>query len=147
MNCPRCSAKLQQVEILDETYVQTCPKCSGAFYTESELAVPLELADAKPGKWPCPSCGSSMETGTVCGGKIELDRCTDCGGFWFDAGELQTLSKLTGVAQLAKHVDAVGDFEEEDESEKAPHADPDSWWHRAVRFLLTPADPNKPPVN
>ena len=160
MKCPKCFAELQQVEIYDQTYVHTCPKCSGAFYTESELSVPLELAGVKPGKWPCPSCAAVMETGTVCDGKIELDRCTDCGGFWFDAGELESLSNLEHVKKITKHVGAVGDFDEpEDEDEEPdesaapsaapeaagqPHLDVESWWHKALRYLLKPTDSNKP---
>ena len=147
MKCPKCFAVLQQIEIFNETYVHSCPKCSGAFYTESELAVPLDLADAKPGQWPCPSCASAMETGTVCGGKIQLDRCTDCGGFWFDAGELESLSKLTGVRQITKPVGAIGDFEEpeapsetEPEDAGAAPSNPESLWHEALRFLIKDPD-------
>ncbi len=45
-----------------------------------------------------------METGTVCGGRIELDHCTECDGSWFDAGELESLSKLSGVERVTKPV-------------------------------------------
>ena len=133
MKCPKCFAVLQQVEIFDQTFVHSCPKCSGAFYTESELAVPVALEGAHPGKWPCPSCASAMETGTVCDGKIELDHCTDCGGFWFDAGELESLSQLEHVQQATKHVGAIGDFPE-DQPEREP------WWHAALHFLIKPAE-------
>ena len=144
MNCPKCRAPLKQVEIYDQTFVHTCPNCSGTFYTESELAVPHDLDGAKPAKWPCPACSSAMETGTVCDGKVELDRCTDCGGFWFDAGELATLSQLTGVKRVTKPVGAVGDFEEpqapEDDEPQAPSSG-GSFLEKALRFLIKGPDP------
>lgn len=37
----------------------------------------------------CPKCSGNMEL--VSYGKIEIDRCTDCGGLWFQPEELHTL--------------------------------------------------------
>jgi Zn-finger nucleic acid-binding protein len=45
----------------------------------------------------CPDCRTPMQSFWLPakggGAEVELDRCTDCGGVWFDAGEL---SQATG---------------------------------------------------
>jgi Zn-finger nucleic acid-binding protein len=50
----------------------------------------------------CPDCSTHMQPfwlpATRLGDEVELDRCTDCGGVWFDAGEL---SDATGKAVRA----------------------------------------------
>ena len=43
----------------------------------------------------CPFCRSDMIV--VERNKIELDYCTDCGGSWFDSGELELLLATLGV--------------------------------------------------
>jgi Zn-finger nucleic acid-binding protein len=112
MNCPKCGSPLEQNEVLDQTFVHSCPHCSGAFYAEGELAVRLELRGVKTAKWNCPSCASAMQTGTVYDGHLELDRCGSCGGIWFDAGELESLRHLSGVEQIVKPVGAAFAFEQ-----------------------------------
>jgi hypothetical protein len=37
----------------------------------------------------CPKCGSELSHFAMSG--VELDRCTKCGGIWFDPGELDDL--------------------------------------------------------
>jgi hypothetical protein len=37
----------------------------------------------------CPKCGASLAAEEYHG--IEIDRCTECGGIWFDAGEAELL--------------------------------------------------------
>jgi Zn-finger nucleic acid-binding protein len=43
----------------------------------------------KPVEWPCPKCEGKMEL--VYYDRVELDRCTNCGGLWFQPAELQAL--------------------------------------------------------
>ncbi|MEL7449365.1 MAG: zf-TFIIB domain-containing protein [Pseudomonadota bacterium] len=50
----------------------------------------------------CPKCGSDMEI--VVHENVEIDRCTNCKGLWFDAGEIGPLLK----PKLARAVD-IGD--------------------------------------
>lgn len=38
----------------------------------------------------CPKCHSTMEEVTF-GRNMVIDRCTNCKGIWFDAGEAETL--------------------------------------------------------
>lgn len=37
----------------------------------------------------CPKCGGDLATETYHG--IQVDRCKDCHGVWFDAGEVESL--------------------------------------------------------
>ena len=48
----------------------------------------------------CPKCG--MELIEIDYKKIKIDKCSECEGIWFDAGELETIVKLekTGLDKL-----------------------------------------------
>jgi len=37
----------------------------------------------------CPVCNNAMITLEL--DQVEIDHCTECGGIWLDAGELETL--------------------------------------------------------
>jgi len=43
----------------------------------------------------CPKCGATMDKVTFEG--IEVDRCTDCKGLWFDSLEHEKLKRLPGA--------------------------------------------------
>ena len=60
----------------------------------------------------CPKCRSPMTAVTSHG--IELDRCTQCEGLWFDAQEARKLKDLPGSgavdvghANIGKHYDEI----------------------------------------
>lgn len=101
MNCPKCRAPLEAVELAPGIVVRTCTACSGVLYATDDLAVPLNLTGPKPARFDCPRCRRPMETATAYEGKIEVDRCSTCKVLWFDAGEIQILRKLSGVENLA----------------------------------------------
>ena len=42
----------------------------------------------------CPKCGADLGTEDYHG--IEVDRCPECRGLWFDAGEVESLVKKEG---------------------------------------------------
>ena len=42
----------------------------------------------------CPKCDAAMESVTF--QSVQVDRCTACGGIWFDASELEELKKIHG---------------------------------------------------
>ena len=44
----------------------------------------------------CPKCKSDTET--VAFDEVKVDRCTNCGGLWFEAGELEHLREETWMA-------------------------------------------------
>ena len=48
----------------------------------------------------CPKCG--MELIEIDYKNIKIDKCSDCEGIWFDAGELETIMQLekTGLDKL-----------------------------------------------
>lgn len=46
----------------------------------------------------CPKCRSAMQPASHEG--IEIDRCTKCGGLWFDMLEAENLKKLGGADAL-----------------------------------------------
>ena len=46
----------------------------------------------------CPKCGGELQP--VVQDSIEVDRCTQCGGLWFDRMEADRLRKVKGSAQL-----------------------------------------------
>ncbi len=37
----------------------------------------------------CPKCGADMQTESISG--VEVEKCPDCGGIFFDRGELETV--------------------------------------------------------
>jgi Zn-finger nucleic acid-binding protein len=46
----------------------------------------------------CPKCHAAMEK--VTHGTIEVDRCTECKGLWFDLLERENLAQLEGSEQI-----------------------------------------------
>jgi hypothetical protein len=58
---------------------------------ESEQARAAEALEArKAAHWMrCPKCGAELATETY--HRIQVDRCTECKGIWFDAGEAESL--------------------------------------------------------
>jgi Zn-finger nucleic acid-binding protein len=46
----------------------------------------------------CPKCGGSLQPITYSG--IEIDRCRNCSGIWFDALEAETLKNIQGSESL-----------------------------------------------
>jgi Zn-finger nucleic acid-binding protein len=55
----------------------------------------------------CPKCKAEMERAFYRG--IEIDRCTDCKGIWFDALEEETLAAMAGSELIDLGDPAVGD--------------------------------------
>ena len=52
----------------------------------------------------CPKCGADLATEDYHG--IQVDRCTECHGVWFDAGEAETLleQEASGVASVFRSI-------------------------------------------
>ena len=53
----------------------------------------------------CPKCNSTMDT--INFNNIEVDRCTDCKGIWFDAGEKEALKAESGSEEVDAQQDAA----------------------------------------
>ena len=57
-----------------------CPNCTQA----------MQVPDGSAGKQVrCPKCGGHLKAETY--HEIQIERCPDCLGVWFDAGEAETL--------------------------------------------------------
>lgn len=70
---------------------------------------------SKMSQMQCPKCQGSLET--VAYSNIEVDRCTNCKGIWFDFQEAQTLKNIegsetidTGDPQTGNKLDELGDI-------------------------------------
>src|SRR5262249_49940856 len=101
MNCPHCQ-RPSLVETMTKAgvLVDVCNSCKGVwldrgevfFFSnkpkelermlESQAAVP-ELSSRN-----CPRCCLSLEEVPFLHSNLMVDRCPDCEGYWFDAGEL-----------------------------------------------------------
>ncbi|MCW6037439.1 zf-TFIIB domain-containing protein [Spirulina subsalsa FACHB-351] len=55
----------------------------------------------------CPKCNGSMEQ--VVYAEIEVDRCTQCHGIWFDSREAEQLKTIEGSEILDDGEEVVGD--------------------------------------
>lgn len=67
------------------------------------------------GAMRCPKCRSDMQAVNYEG--VEVDRCSDCQGIWFDAGEVEALAAKqaamvvdTGAARVGKQMNATDDY-------------------------------------
>lgn len=61
----------------------------------------------EPGPLHCPKCRSVMALHTVAG--IEVDRCTGCGGLWFDMLEQEDLKSEPEAVSLDSGDPAIAD--------------------------------------
>ncbi len=52
-------------------------------------ALEAQLAERRRHYMKCPKCGADLRTEEYHG--IQVDRCTECDGLWFDAGEAEQL--------------------------------------------------------
>ncbi|HBB33265.1 MAG TPA: hypothetical protein DDZ80_16675 [Cyanobacteria bacterium UBA8803] len=66
-------------------------------------------------KMKCPKCQGSLEA--VVYSDIQVDRCTDCQGIWFDSMEAQHLKEIkgseeidTGDPQIGTKFDTIADI-------------------------------------
>jgi Zn-finger nucleic acid-binding protein len=101
--CPKCNDALETMELPDDIKVLACPSCLGAFYDAGELMVRLQLEDPMDSSYACPSCSGRFSTGTIFDGKLSLEQCAECGGWWFDKGEIQKLRELSGLEGVVGH--------------------------------------------
>lgn len=108
--CPGC-----RVALAAETPVAWCSGCKGVWVSEAELEERVRVvrgmdefnlamvfgpgyASGAQAIRPCPSCRQPLRHATL--GDIEVDRCDQKHGIWFDAGELESVltASTAGVA-------------------------------------------------
>ena len=65
-------------------------------------------------KRDCPDCRKRLQPfwmpASRIGGEVELDRCRECGGVWFDAGELTEASGKLGLQVMAEGVETASEM-------------------------------------
>ncbi len=58
----------------------------------AKRAAEREEAERKSHFMKCPKCGANLKE--VTNAQVAVDVCTECGGMWLDAGELELLRKV-----------------------------------------------------
>ncbi len=110
MNCPKCAAEMEVVEV-GSVEIDRCLQCKGIWFDLNEQEA---LKDAKGahcvdighqaiGEYynevtavTCPRCDVLMEVETVKKGiSIQYEMCPKCHGAYFDAGEFREFSEPT----------------------------------------------------
>ena len=121
MRCPRTGAAMKQVTI-GGIEVDVSEECGGVFFDHYELEKfddateirgdvliehlrqfpPPLLDDSKPIN--CPRCVDypMRRFHYNAAAQLELDECLNCGGIWFDAGELERLREVFSTTE-ARH--------------------------------------------
>ena len=69
--------------------------------SRSDAQKVAEEGERKSHYMKCPKCGADLQTVDHHG--VQIDRCPECHGMWFDAGEVETLvKKETGVTNVLR---------------------------------------------
>ena len=111
MKCPRCSDSLGEIDNEGVT-LDFCGGCKGIWFDKGEVGQYFELSrdlpelgeenrEERPSGMSCPCCQGSQLTQMRYAPPYALvvDRCADCGGMWFDKGEVHVLHKLSSLLE------------------------------------------------
>ena len=141
MICPNCNTSLRPVDY-EGIRIESCYSCRGEWLDCDELAkvigrreeaftndtlravaestaiTGVRLTDVDR-DLKCPKCGGSTTDTINYGGDtgVILDRCTTCGGYWLDAGELEQVQMIvegwegTLTADVEQYVSTLRDIE------------------------------------
>lgn len=133
MECPRCSAATEQVDI-KSVKVDRCTGCGGTWHDVGELRllkdeesrgdyrwIDMELWRAREEFHPdtqdglsCPSDGQTMTTVHYGKSDVQIDICGTCRGIWLDKGEYRkVLAYLEDVVNEQTASDYVGNLKDE----------------------------------
>ncbi len=101
MNCPHCHEQsLVETMTKGGVLIDVCKTCKGIWLDRGEVfffsAKPKELermlaaepAEPVPSSRDCPRCRLSLAEVPFLRPDLKVDRCPECEGYWFDAGEL-----------------------------------------------------------
>jgi Zn-finger nucleic acid-binding protein len=88
-----------------EIWVNRCDGCKGVWFDQGELTdamqtlaivttadPPLPFSREPKGPCSCPRCDVQMEATRSSAAKVVYDRCPQCHGIWFDAGEVHAFA-------------------------------------------------------
>jgi Zn-finger nucleic acid-binding protein len=107
MLCPKCpGVDLEPFQARPDLEIDQCPQCEGIWYDQSEVYQYVERPEqfyeifkevwkkAKPVPYACPRCKTKMVQATIVRARLPFEACPDCGGLWFDKGEVQQLNRF-----------------------------------------------------
>jgi PAT family beta-lactamase induction signal transducer AmpG len=110
MRCPKCRSDMDLIEY-EGIEVDRCSRCNGIWFDQGEIeqlqnkkaAAEIDIGDKEEGKqqntidnYRCPRCSGAMIKMVDPNQRhIWYEKCSDCHGSFFDAGEFKDLSKLT----------------------------------------------------
>jgi len=128
MDCPKCDGTLHEIDSDEGVVLDFCQSCKGLWFDSGETSIYFEMATdlpdieaasdgARATGFKCPKCrGDLEEIRFLPDEPLLLDRCRNCGGIWFDAGEvpvLERISKRIGTPRskvliAARHLERLG---------------------------------------
>ena len=102
MDCPSCVITMN-TQVFHNIEIDACNMCGGLWFDKHELAqyiktrkIPFKFLSGyclddrrkiiSEGNRKCPRCKNNMQIVTHAG--VNVDYCSQCGGLWFDRGEL-----------------------------------------------------------
>ena len=110
MRCPKCRCDMEQISY-EGTTVDRCSSCKGIWFDVGEVerlgsrraAAAIDTGDAAAGRqsnendrYRCPRCSGAMVRMVDPKQRhIWYEKCSDCGGSFFDAGEFRDLASRT----------------------------------------------------
>jgi Zn-finger nucleic acid-binding protein len=110
MRCPKCRADMEQIEY-EGVEVDRCTICAGIWFDHGEVeqlqdkkaAAAIDTGDKEVGKeqntidnYRCPRCSGAMIKMVDSGQRhIWYEKCSQCHGSFFDAGEFKDLANVT----------------------------------------------------
>ena len=108
MNCPKCGESMELVRE-ERTTVDRCTGCGGIWFDKWEAE---DLVEAENGisvqmdkirDINCPRCGKQMTTVSDREDPmLKFEVCTDCHGYFLDAGELRDMAHVTGAEKATE---------------------------------------------
>ena len=113
MNCPSCSSALSGIKH-EGVSLDFCSVCKGLWFDAGEVSSYFELSQdlptlsgvsrqEQPSGMNCPRCSNAMTQMLYAPpNELTIDRCSSCGGMWFDKGQVQVLHKLSATLEEPK---------------------------------------------
>jgi hypothetical protein len=124
MKCVSCKEPMVVLE-LQQVEIDYCLECGGIWLDVGELGLLLrderearellapiaDLGQLQPGQRKCPICLNEMERIRISDDKpLEIDRCKETHGLWFDRGELRRVVRIIGGQEGNKIANLLEDM-------------------------------------
>lgn len=125
LNCPKCGDAMRNLTI-GQVIIDQCPSCSGIWFDEGELQRVLAAGgrktlkqlstenpanpdlDVKAATCPRQTCTDAMiRVANPGNAELFIDACPNCGGVWYDGGEVDDLLADTVGEKLGSFVKSI----------------------------------------